>query len=144
MTRIDVLREYPNPDIKGLRFYPECIIWDEIGKKYLTRYFNEPLRVLYHDQANATTIKHVNNRFRENYYLWKHVLNDLNSYVNEDPKLFLKSLVGIMRDGMLSDRRYGSIIADIRPLVWKCLTVLLSPAGLILAKKDRRSAVRRS
>ena len=139
MTRIDVLREYPNPDIKGLRFYPECIIWDEIGKKYLTRYFNEPLRVLYHDQANATTIKYVNNRFRENYYLWRHVLNDLNAYADRDPKLFLKSLVGIMRDGILSGRSYGTIITDIRPAIWKCLAVFLSPAGLLLAKKNREN-----
>lgn len=139
MTRIDVLREYPNPNIRGLRFYPECIIWDEIGKKYLTRYFNEPLRVLYHDQTNATTAKHVNNRFRENYYLWRHVLNDLNTYVGKNPKLFLKSFVGVMRDGILSGRRYNSIIADIRPFVWKCIVVLLSPVGMMLAKKNRGS-----
>lgn len=40
-----------------------------MGEKYLTRYINDSLRILYSDQSNATTVKNVNNRYKENYYL---------------------------------------------------------------------------
>lgn len=80
MSRTEVFKQYPNPNIAGMRFYPESIIWDKMGEKYLTRYINDPLRILYSDQSNATTVKNVNNRYKENYYLWRHILNDLKKY----------------------------------------------------------------
>lgn len=71
MTRTEVLKRYLNPNVAGMRFYPESIIWDKMGEKYLTRYINDSLRILYSDQSNATTVKNVNNRYKENYYLWR-------------------------------------------------------------------------
>lgn len=132
MTLTRIMREYPNPEKCGLRFYPESIIWDKIGEKYLTRYFNEALRIQYHDQTNATTVKRVNNRFRENYFLWLHVLNDLNRYLVYNPLLFLKSAVGIMRDGLLSSRSYKDIISGINEPILRMCVILLSPIGQFL------------
>ena len=31
MSRTEVFKQYPNPNICGMRFYPESIIWDKIG-----------------------------------------------------------------------------------------------------------------
>lgn len=71
MTKTDILRQYPFPEPIGLHFFPESVIWDSIGEHYLTRYFDTPLRIFYHDQENSTT-KKGNLRYRENYYLWRH------------------------------------------------------------------------
>lgn len=138
MNRTDVMRKYPNPEIKGLRFFPESIIWDEMGKKYLTRYFNEPLRIVYHDQKNATTVKAVNNRYRENYYLWHHILNDLGVYLKDNPKLIIKSAIGIVRDGILAKRSYFTIIKEIRDLRWKAVAVVTSPIAVLLVLNSYR------
>ena len=137
MTRTEVLRQYLNPNITGIRFYPESIIWDKMGEKYLTRYINEPLRILYSDQVNATTVKNVNNRYRENYYLWLHILNDLRKYVFNEPLMFAKAAIGIMRDGLLSGRRYRQILRDVESFPCRILVVLGSPLAWMLAKKTK-------
>ena len=137
MTRTEVLRQYLNPNITGIRFYPESIIWDKMGEKYLTRYINEPLRILYSDQVNATTVKNVNNRYRENYYLWRHILNDLRKYVFNEPLMFAKAAIGIMRDGLLSGRRYRQILRDVESFPCRILVVLGSPLAWMLAKKTK-------
>lgn len=49
MTRIDVLKEFPNPDIRGgyknggLRFYPEGIWQDLAARKYKTLFINDQI-----------------------------------------------------------------------------------------------------
>lgn len=137
MSRTELLKRYPSPNIAGLRFYPESIIWDKIGEKYLTRYFNEPLRIIYSDQANATTVRKVNNRYKENYYLWLHVLNDLKKYVFCEPLMFMKATIGIMRDGILSGRSYGQIVRDVNSFPYKVLVVMGSPFAWILTKQTK-------
>ena len=43
--RTDLLRQFPFPEFPGERFVPESLVWNRIGRKYRTRYVNEPLRV---------------------------------------------------------------------------------------------------
>ena len=138
MTLTSVMCKYLNPEKQELKFYPESIIWDKIGNRYLTRYFNDSLRIQYHDQPNATTARHVNNRFRENYFLWLHVLNDLTGYLVYNPILFLKSAVGIMRDGLLAGKFYKGIIVDINNPILRMLVILLSPVGQFLSIREKR------
>ena len=75
IIRTDVMKEFPFPTPKGLKFYPESVIWDKMAEKYITRYINKSLRIIYSDQENATTVANKNNRFKENYILWNHYLN---------------------------------------------------------------------
>ncbi|MGG7062331.1 glycosyltransferase family 2 protein [Bifidobacterium pseudocatenulatum] len=137
MSRTEVFKQYPNPNIAGMRFYPESIIWDKMGEKYLTRYINDPLRILYSDQSNATTVKNVNNRYKENYYLWRHILNDLKKYAFNEPLMFAKAAIGIMRDGLLSERRYVQILRDVKFLSCRALVFWGSPIAWVLAKKAK-------
>lgn len=134
MTLTSVIRKYPNPEEQGLKFYPESIIWDKIGDQYLTRYFNDSLRIQYHDQINATTVKHINNRFRENYFLWLHVLNDLSKYFVYCPMLFVKSAIGLVRDGLLAGKKYKTIITDISNWNSRILVFLFSLVALEMIK----------
>lgn len=139
MTRTEVLKRYLNPNVAGMRFYPESIIWDKMGEKYLTRYINDSLRILYSDQSNATTVKNVNNRYKENYYLWRHILNDLKKYAFNEPLMFVKAAIGILRDGLLSERRYGQILRDVKFLSCRALVIFGSPIAWVLAKKAKPS-----
>ena len=139
MTRTEVLKGYLNPNVAGMRFYPESIIWDKMGEKYLTRYINDSLRILYSDQSNATTVKNVNNRYKENYYLWRHILNDLKKYAFNEPLMFVKAAIGILRDGLLSERRYGQILRDVKFLSCRALVIFGSPIAWVLAKRPKPS-----
>ena len=137
MNRTSVLRKYPMPVIDGLRFYPAIIIWDKISKKYKSRFFNEPLRIIYDDQANKTTTRAANTRFRENYHLWRHYLNEMGEYFRYQPKLFCKAAVGIMRDGLLCKKTWGGVLEDVESPLFKFLVVLGSPVALYLSKKGK-------
>jgi glycosyltransferase involved in cell wall biosynthesis len=45
INRTDILREFPFPEDE--RFVPEGLVWNRMARKYFTRFFNEPLLVVY-------------------------------------------------------------------------------------------------
>lgn len=49
--RTDVARLFPFPEMRGLRYVPESIVWGRIASKYKERYVNRALRI-YHDDGN--------------------------------------------------------------------------------------------
>lgn len=126
-----VLKEYPFPEVKGLRFFPEAIIWQKIARKYKTIYINKPLLYYYKDQSNATTASN-NKREKENIYLWKHYINDVFDYFRYDVILFLKAFIGLTRDGLLLKMSHKSIIRECNGVGRKFLCIIFIPAGTIL------------
>ena len=134
--RTDVMREFPFPKVRGLRFYPEVVIWDNMAKKYLTRYINDGLRIYYQDQEDATTFSKENTRYKENYYLWLHYINDIWEYRRYDRKQFCKALIGISRDGLLSGKKKKDVIKDIQRKNIKYLILLTCLVGFFMAKFD--------
>ena len=38
--RTSVLKVFPFPELRGFQFYPEGLVWNKIGRKYLSRYVN--------------------------------------------------------------------------------------------------------
>ncbi|WP_211335162.1 glycosyltransferase family 2 protein [Thiocapsa rosea] len=53
--RTSVLREFPFPDDRDVRYVPENIVWDEIARKYQVRCINEYPRIYYQDSGNQLT-----------------------------------------------------------------------------------------
>lgn len=45
--RTEILKQFPFPEVQGVKFIPECIIWHNIAKKYNIRCVNESLRIYY-------------------------------------------------------------------------------------------------
>lgn len=108
------MKKFPFPTLKGLKFYPESVIWDKMAGKYITRYINKSLRIIYSDQENATTVANKNNRFKENCILWNHYLNDLWDFSKYDRVSFIKAIVGINRDGVLAGKSRNKILLDVK------------------------------
>lgn len=135
LFRTDVLKEFPFPgEGQGLKFFPETVIWQRMGRKYKTRYIADPLREYFRDQDNALT--HVKTpRFRENVYLWEHYVNDTMDRFWDKPAVFIKSFVGISRDNILLGRSFRQILT-IPNKFWKKVVVAgFYPAGWILSRK---------
>ena len=133
LDRTCVFKEFPYPDLKGyngesLHFIPEAIVLDKISRKYYERFINEPLRGYYQDQDNAITAR-SNSRSNSNYYLWKHVLNDILDYFKYDPIYFLKASVGMSFDGIATGRSLHIILKDIKKMRIKILVGVLYPVG---------------
>ncbi len=112
MNRKDVMEEFPFPDIReGLAFFPEIVIFQEMGMKYKARYINPALRAYFKDQENSTTYK-KRNRSKENIYLWQYYLNNALHYFFYSPIFFIKSFVGFIYGwfytGNVCERDFGA------------------------------------
>ena len=137
LLRTDVLREFPFPgDGMGLKFFPETVIWQSMGRKYKTRYIEDALREYFRDQDNALTHSKTP-RFRENVFLWEHHVNNNMDHFWDAPKLFLKAFVGLCRDNILVGKNFGEIVRI--PNRWwkKAACALAYPTGWLLSLKYR-------
>lgn len=133
LFKTEVLKEFPFPEVEGLRFYPETVIWQMMSRKYLTRYINIPLREYFRDQANSVTGKNYN-RYRENLFLWKHIINNTYDYFWYNPKLFVKAHIGLIRDGLLNNMRIKEIVDLNNNVLKKMITIFFIPIGFLLFK----------
>ena len=135
LFRTDVLKEFPFPGAgEGLKFFPETVVWQRMGRKYKTRYIDDALREYFRDQDNALT--HVKTpRYRENVHLWAHYVNDMMDYFWAKPGLFVKSFVGLSRDHILLGKKFGQIMAIPNKGWKKVVCAAFYPAGWILSRK---------
>ena len=142
INRKDLMLKYPFPNIRrdkngGLRFFPETVIWDNMGRDYKVRYISKYLRAYYRDQENATTSKKTR-RSRENIYLWEHLVNDVLDYFRYSPARFIKAFIGITMDGLLVGEKYSQIVGKGSSIGRKVLIVLFSPVGIALYFRYRK------
>lgn len=134
LSRTTVMREFQSPNIEGLHFYPENITYDAIARKYKERFVEDIVRKYYLNSSDSI-IRNKNKRCKENYYLWLHNINDVFDYLKYSPMVFIKSFVGLSRDGILSGRKVKNIFLDINSVYKKILFLLLLPVGILLASK---------
>ncbi len=135
MTRLEIIKNHPYPTVKGLHFYPENIYWNNIGRKYITRFIDLPLRIYINDQANALTDKN-NSSYKETLFMRIHFINECWDYFKYNPKYFVKQIIGLNRDGLLNNKKFKEIIKIPNTGVKKLLTFLTYPIGYILYKKQ--------
>ncbi|MDE6377181.1 MAG: glycosyltransferase family 2 protein [Duncaniella sp.] len=135
----ELMRRYPFPTIsEGSRFCPETIVWLEMARKYKELVVDRPVLVYNDDASDALTKGRSTNRARENFYLWKAMVNECAlKYLRYNPKEMLKSLVGISRDGLLTSRSPRAIVKAVDGWREKLLVSALMPAGALLAALRR-------
>lgn len=139
INRTDLFRKYPFPNITGgknggIRFFPETVIWNRMGRDYKVRYIDECLRAYYRDQDNATTSKKTR-RSRENIYLWEHLVNEVLDYAKYKPKRFMKAFIGMTMDGLLVGESFTEIVKKGNGFWRRFLIVMFSPLGFVLYLK---------
>jgi glycosyltransferase involved in cell wall biosynthesis len=136
-NRTEIMEKFPFPDTtnENLAFYPENIIWDKMDETYKVYFINESLLAYYRDENTDSTKKY--GRSKENYYLWKHYINDMMGHFGYAPFLFLKSYVGLTMDGISQGKGLREIVKDVNSPVSKLVTILLSPVGFILSHARR-------
>lgn len=144
MCRLEAVKEYPNPDIRGgragggLRFYPEGISQDLASRKYRTLLINDALRAYTRDTSTSLMGRGVKyNRSRENIYLWTHILNDNFDYFWSDPKSFIKAAVGVSMDTLLLRNKMRDAYKILRGWRQRWLVALLLPLGWVCYLRRR-------
>ena len=87
--RTEVLRQYPFPEIPNHKFIAESIIWNRIGKQFLTRYINLPVRKVYTDGEDHLT--EINPTLRSQNRIFYSII------VNEDINFFFKAPITMLK-----------------------------------------------
>lgn len=133
LARTEVVKEFESPKIQG-KFYPETIMQDRCARKYIERYIDVPLSGYYKDTNNAITKTKI---IKENFYLWKHNINENMDYFFYDIPGFLKSFVGISMTGFANNMKVKEIITSGNGILKKIGITIFLPVGYILYKKNK-------
>lgn len=137
--RTAVLKEFPFPEVPGLSYLPEIIVWSAISKKYQTRYVNEVLRVYYVAEAGGGALSGQSLVRNARGFAFRDlaILNADMRFARYAPRAFLKRGINVTRFRLLAG--LGAVRRqDVpAPFTWLLIAVL-SPLGWLLGWMDRR------
>lgn len=136
MTKTEILKNTPFPEVEGLHFYPENIYWNNIGRKYKSRYINKALRYYINDTDNALTASKKTSALKETFFQREYFINECWDYAKYDRKKFLFQIIGLSRDGMVFGLKFSEIRKIPNTVFKRFLTVLFYPVGYILFKRS--------
>jgi len=136
--RTAVLKEFPFPEVAGLSYLPEIIVWSAISTKYQTRYVNEALRVYYVAEAGGGALSgHSLARNARGFaYRDLEILNTDLRFMRYAPRAFIKRGINVTRFRVLAGQGWVGKAEAIWP-AWLLITAL-APLGWLLGRRDRR------
>lgn len=140
----DIMRRYPFPEISGIQFIPEGMVWSNIAKSFKTRWSNEVLRIYYVDdlETGATLSKrgsfgdHALGRWY--YYVW--LLNNDLEYFFHSPVPFLKAAAMLPILGWFSGQTLRQAFDALKFRPAKLLILSALPLSALLFVFDRARA----
>ncbi len=133
IMRTEVLREFPFPENQRA-FVGEQLIWNRIGRRYLTRYVNERITVKEYQQEGLSdrALAHQIDGAPTTTQYYKELLD----YPYRFPlKFMIKYYANYVRFSLHASIPLSRQMADV-PSRWKFL--LLYPLGYWLYRRDRR------
>jgi glycosyltransferase involved in cell wall biosynthesis len=145
VTRTDLLRQYPFPEIAETQFVPEVLPALEMADTYKRRFTNELVRVYYVDdgQIGATLSKRANlgknSRGRAYYYAW--ILNHDLDYFWHSPMPFIKAAAMLPIVAKYSGRSIRDVWGELRDDRAKWLVLMVYPFAVLLYWLDRARAL---
>ena len=136
--RTDVLRQFPFPVPGSVKYVPEGVVWKAIGRRYLTRYVNEPLRIYYPPSGTNAISAATPERYAEGLYLWhQDTLNQDMRWFRYSPKEFFRSALHLVRFGLHARKGLLRPFTGLRGAFPKGLWLVSLPFGLIAYWRDR-------
>jgi glycosyltransferase involved in cell wall biosynthesis len=142
VTRTDVLRQYPFPELSGTQFVPEGLVGLQMSKSYKRRYVNEVFRIYYRFE-NKEPGKNLTNRAsistnapgRFYYYLW--VLNNDLGYFWRSPIPFAKAAVMLPVLARFSNLSFRDLLESLKTPAAIVLVLLALPFALAIYASNR-------
>jgi glycosyltransferase involved in cell wall biosynthesis len=146
LLRTDVLSEYPFPEPDGQSFVVEGMVWREIGRRYVTRYVDDPLVLVNTSRPDRLTrrpLGEIGAALRHNYAA---VLAQDLPWFRHAPVLFLRAAVQYGRLGLverISLRRQAAELSVPARLLWASALPLSVTLWLRDRRRQRKSRPRR-
>jgi hypothetical protein len=144
--RVEVLKQFPFPEIDGMRFIPEGVVWSKIARRYKTKCVNEILRTYYiedHDSDQLTKVANPAKHALGNSIHRLTVINDSIDWFFYKPLFFLRTAAQYVRFSLHGKVSVPGQISKAQHLFAKILIILMLPVGIGVFLRDRyRLAVR--
>jgi glycosyltransferase involved in cell wall biosynthesis len=147
-TLMEIVRQFPFPEIRETQFVPEGVVWLAIAKTHKIRNVNEVLRIYYVDdeETGATLTRRKglsdNASGRLYYYVW--LLNNDLEYFFYSPLPFLKAAVMLPIVGWYSRQPLRTALHDLNKASAKTLVLSLLPLASVLYALDRMTDLLKS
>ena len=134
--RTAVLKEFPFPEYANGGFYPEGLVWNRIGRKYLTRYINKPVRRYFSDAGNQLTGRSIKTRTAGRVF-YAEMLNEDSDYIRQAPIAFLKLAAQGARFSFHQQDRIIEQLSRLENLPAKILWISALPLAYLIYLFDK-------
>jgi glycosyltransferase involved in cell wall biosynthesis len=146
VTRTNVLRQYPFPELSGTQFVPEGLVGLQMSRIYKRRYVNEVFRI-YYQFENQAPGKNLTNRpdvttnapGRLCYCLW--LLNNELEFFWRSPMPFAKAAVVLPILARFSNRSFRELIQSLVKPLARFLVLMALPIALVVYASNRMSTL---
>ncbi len=135
--RTDILKEFPFPETLQVSNFPESIIWFRISNIYLTRFFNEALRIYYIDAPSMIHGNNASKNAKGSQLEHLEALNEYIGYLRYQPIEFLRSAVHYSRFSFLLKMGIHSQFTKLNNLPAKILWLCAAPFGFLISRIDK-------
>jgi glycosyltransferase involved in cell wall biosynthesis len=136
-VRTAVMREFPFPEIDGLRYIPEATVWARMARTYRTMYINETLRVYWQDQPSLLVGSSPADNAQEGRFGLLSVLTEQIDWFIHDPTYFFRSAIHYARFSFHSDVSLRLQISSLTNLRARMLWVMGLPIAWVVYLRDR-------
>ena len=137
--RTDIIRQFPSPSIDGLSFFSESIIWHAIGRRYMTRFINKPLRIYKQDAGDQLTRRSPSDTAPAGVF-YVITLNNDHDYMFVAPMFFARIAAHGVRFALHRSESLTTQLSQLRQPKLKALWMIVFIPGLLLYLTDLISA----
>lgn len=136
--RTAVMRDHPFPEPEGTHV-PENVVWNAIGRKYMSRFVNEALR-LYHENDDENSLSEATLGTAETHALYHRVtLNEDIRWFSSAPLEFLRSAVHFARFSFHDRRSLTEQCHQLSNPAARGLWIVGLPLGYALYASEQRT-----
>ena len=133
--RTAVIRSFPFPELKGFKYFGEGIIWNAIGRKYLTRYVNQIVRT-YNQDAGDQLTHQTPRKTSPARIFYVMGLNADQDYLHVAPLICAKIATQGARFSLHQGDTFSTQYSRLKGTKLKVLWTLALPLGMLLYLRD--------
>ena len=137
-TRTDILRQFPYPEPPGFFYVSEAVVWFAIGRRYKTRYVNDPLGINFETDPDEPRVTNLSVASAQGRLVFHHaVIEDYLDYAVRSPRIMLESLINYSRYSFIANIGPLGQLKRMRSVGRKLLVLATMPLGYGFYRRDR-------
>lgn len=134
--RTKVLKEFPIPELSGLSFYSEGLIWNAISRRYKTRFINKVVRIYHQNEPDRLSLRNNKTQAKHMIFYVSYLNND-SDYLFIAPLRFAKTAARGIQLSLHCSENLNKQLKRLKTIKLRCLWVVCFPIGLVLYLLDK-------